>query len=435
MKKRVLGIILLLALVLTFMPTSASAKNVEIVPYDYYHNGGYWPLYSDYYVKIYDAADDYVGTVYYGDTILNLTKGSYTAKVYYGNNRYYTEDFYYNGTDSVVRLSYYGYYDGYYPYDRYISSVRVYGNKVTGVTAPYAKVVLYNSSGKIAETDVADAYGNFSISYNFEKYYYDEFYGRWYNIDDFYLRADNGAKYYLNSGYVDGYYYYNSGRVNNPKGGDDFINGKWAYPYALVTVRDNQDRYLGSATAASDGSFSIALSRDLIAGETLRITYGHRNYVDRTETVIVGGIRNPEKREKVVSKFVIGDPEYSETKYGKTKQEKMDVAPYIKNGRTMLPLRYVAQSLGYKVNWDQATKNAVFIKGSNVAVINLYSREIFVNRKSYTLSVEPVTVEGRIMLPVSELGMALGLTHGNYGQDKNIEWDASTQSVIITTYQ
>lgn len=35
---------------------------------------------------------------------------------------------------------------------------------------------------------------------------------------------------------------------------------------------------------------------------------------------------------------------------------KMDVAPYIKDGRTMLPARWVAEPLGAQVEWDEATQ-------------------------------------------------------------------------------
>jgi len=32
--------------------------------------------------------------------------------------------------------------------------------------------------------------------------------------------------------------------------------------------------------------------------------------------------------------------------------ETIDTVPVIKNGRTFLPARYVAEALGYKVDWD-----------------------------------------------------------------------------------
>lgn len=37
-----------------------------------------------------------------------------------------------------------------------------------------------------------------------------------------------------------------------------------------------------------------------------------------------------------------------------------DVAPFIQNGRTMVPIRVISESLGYDVDWDQATQS-IFI--------------------------------------------------------------------------
>src|SRR5699024_8850223 len=115
--------------------------------------------------------------------------------------------------------------------------------------------------------------------------------------------------------------------------------------------------------------------------------------------------------------------EYTQTKDSKTETKKMDTVPYIVNGRTMLPIRFVAESLGYNVEFDNQTRNAVFVRGSSTLIINLDSREFYANGEQHFLSVDPDTVDGRIMLPVSEIGKGLGLTHGNLGEGKNIEWD------------
>ena len=37
----------------------------------------------------------------------------------------------------------------------------------------------------------------------------------------------------------------------------------------------------------------------------------------------------------------------------------MDVAPEIKDGRTMLPARWVAEALSAEVDWDENTKQAI----------------------------------------------------------------------------
>lgn len=45
--------------------------------------------------------------------------------------------------------------------------------------------------------------------------------------------------------------------------------------------------------------------------------------------------------------------------YINKKPRKMDVAPYIKNGRTMLPARWVAEPLGAEVDWDEEKQQTI----------------------------------------------------------------------------
>ena len=40
----------------------------------------------------------------------------------------------------------------------------------------------------------------------------------------------------------------------------------------------------------------------------------------------------------------------------------MDVAPYIENGRSLLPVRFVSESIGCTVDWEQATKKITIKK-------------------------------------------------------------------------
>lgn len=47
---------------------------------------------------------------------------------------------------------------------------------------------------------------------------------------------------------------------------------------------------------------------------------------------------------------------------GQSTRLSLDVAPIIQNSRTMLPMRFVAESIGTKVEWDKATRTATFTK-------------------------------------------------------------------------
>lgn len=46
------------------------------------------------------------------------------------------------------------------------------------------------------------------------------------------------------------------------------------------------------------------------------------------------------------------------------KEKTMDVAPIISNGRTMVPIRFISEKLGYDVNWDEKTQE-ITIRSQN----------------------------------------------------------------------
>lgn len=71
---------------------------------------------------------------------------------------------------------------------------------------------------------------------------------------------------------------------------------------------------------------------------------------------------------KTVS-FVIGGTVMNITENGQTTQVNMDVAPYINqsNGRTYVPVRFLAESFGYLVGYDAAQKTVVIIDMQQMA--------------------------------------------------------------------
>ncbi|MTV49605.1 hypothetical protein GJ688_11515 [Heliobacillus mobilis] len=120
--------------------------------------------------------------------------------------------------------------------------------------------------------------------------------------------------------------------------------------------------------------------------------------------------------------FKIGDTKYTFNGVEKT----LDVAPYIKNDRTYLPVRYVAESLGINssnILWNNETQTATLIKGDKVVQMKIGSYTMLVNGASIAMDTAPEIMEpGRVMLPVGWLLNIFGAT-GNY--------DAATQTVTI----
>lgn len=104
----------------------------------------------------------------------------------------------------------------------------------------------------------------------------------------------------------------------------------------------------------------------------------------------------------------------------------MDTKPYIKGGRTMLPLRYVAEALGYKVAWLSETRTAVIMDIGLRVEIPVDSSFIIVNGVKYTSDVKPEMRKNRIMLPIANIARALGLKDG-----KDILWDEVNRQVTL----
>lgn len=135
-------------------------------------------------------------------------------------------------------------------------------------------------------------------------------------------------------------------------------------------------------------------------------------------------------------KFVIdiNSGTYTLTEDGKTLEKSMDVKPIIENNRTMLPLRALAEIIGAKVIWNDATRTASFTRDGLTALIQIDGNKIVLsNGKTIDLEAKPLNVNGRIYLPLVYVGQVFGLTSGNAYDDKenDIEWKEESKTVTI----
>ena len=101
-----------------------------------------------------------------------------------------------------------------------------------------------------------------------------------------------------------------------------------------------------------------------------------------------------------------------------------DVDPYLKAGRTYLPLRAAAESMGAAVEWDGATRSITVTKDSTVIRCSVGSAAFTVNGTTRYSDAAPEIRDGRTMLPIRPIAEALG---------GSLEWDGYTASVTIDT--
>ena len=117
------------------------------------------------------------------------------------------------------------------------------------------------------------------------------------------------------------------------------------------------------------------------------------------------GAKAPEKGDGATVTFIIGNTTFVANGATKT----ADVAPYVANGRTFIPVRAFAEATGAKVEYDAATQ-VITITGEGLsAQMTIGSNILTVNGQTTVMdTAAAVTAEGRTVLPVRFAGQALG---------------------------
>lgn len=148
------------------------------------------------------------------------------------------------------------------------------------------------------------------------------------------------------------------------------------------------------------------------------------------------GRRNNVKSNENTTKYVfkIGEKSYKTINGNNVTSHKMDVAPYIKNDRTMMPLRYVAEAIGANVQWDNDTRTAYFEKDGLVAKIQIDGNKIVMsNGKVYEMDAKPDNINDRILVSITNVSKVFNLTNGHTKDNinQNIEWNNDNKTVTI----
>ena len=156
-----------------------------------------------------------------------------------------------------------------------------------------------------------------------------------------------------------------------------------------------------------------------------RRDYYHEEEKDKDEVKTIDKDKEEKQKESKVL-ITIGSEILDKVDNGVRTLKAMDTKPYIKGGRTMLPLRYIAEALGYRVAWLSETRTAVIMDIGLRVEIPVDSNFIIVNGVKYTSDVKPDMRNNRIMLPIANIARSLGLKDG-----KDILWDEANRQVTL----
>lgn len=119
-------------------------------------------------------------------------------------------------------------------------------------------------------------------------------------------------------------------------------------------------------------------------------------------------------------------PTYIEVKINGSLVDFTDAKPFLDNssGRTMIPIRFVSESLGAEVKWDDNTRTITILKGNNEIKLIIGENHATVNGNELILDSEVFIKDGRTYVPLRFVSEALGA---------NVEWDGNSQTAIIDT--
>lgn len=86
----------------------------------------------------------------------------------------------------------------------------------------------------------------------------------------------------------------------------------------------------------------------------------------------------------------------------------MEIAPQVNQGRVMVPMSSIFKNLGAEVTWMNDTQTILGKKDKTLIVLQIGKTEATVNGKTQTLDSPPVIVDGRTLVPLSFVATALG---------------------------
>lgn len=102
-----------------------------------------------------------------------------------------------------------------------------------------------------------------------------------------------------------------------------------------------------------------------------------------------------------------------------------DVAPVVQHGRTLVPIRALADALGADTSWNESRREATVMLDGDEIILPIGRNLAYVNGEEVMIDVAPQIINGRTFIPFRFVGTALGC---------DIFWDEEARIVTVTQY-
>ncbi|MBC7195003.1 MAG: hypothetical protein H5U37_05040, partial [Caldisericia bacterium] len=125
------------------------------------------------------------------------------------------------------------------------------------------------------------------------------------------------------------------------------------------------------------------------------------------------------KIERKVIELFVGDKKI----YINGLEREIDVAPFILNGRVYVPIRFITESLGGNVIYNDKDKSISFVLFDKSVLMWVDKKNYFVNFKEYFMDSPPFIIKpGRVMVPLRFIAEAV---------DAKVLWDGTLKKITI----
>ncbi len=211
----------------------------------------------------------------------------------------------------------------------------------------------------------------------------------------------------------------------------------WAWGY-------NREGQLGTGTVSEDfplgetiprmvqgleGVNVVSLAAGGFAGEVFSLATAARDE-------IILQIGEPEARSGSFVLYAWGDNGYGQLGSGTlerqafpvqvpvdlTSRTLLDVAPILEEERTLVPLRFLGETLGATLNWDAEKRQVTLRRDELEVVLWIEQKQALVNDLPVELEVPPRIVRSRTLVPLRFVGETLGA---------EFQWDSQTREITI----
>lgn len=98
-------------------------------------------------------------------------------------------------------------------------------------------------------------------------------------------------------------------------------------------------------------------------------------------------------------------------------------APFITQGKTMIPLRLLAEALTYDVTWDNSDKSISISRENKFIDIQIDSKNAIVNNEAKYMDQHPILINNVTFVPLRFISEELGAT---------VDWDSENRTINIS---